>query len=233
MLVCQTGFTVVSYNGVLEYWVVILCYSVIKETSNRQLFEFANVIVVVLLLCTFSVIQWVIVLFWCTFSIIQWVIVLYWCTFPVIQWVIVLFWCTFSVIQWIIVLLFMYIFSHSVSHRPVFYEHFQSFSELSSCFLCTFSVIQWVMVLFLCTVSVIQWIIVLFSYVHFQSFSEASSYFEEFHYDLLAFIIIIAWYIFRTSGIQCPVWRCYWRSTWSNNYCNDHFRDPILHEKER
>ena len=128
---------------------------------------------------------------------------------------------------------FMYIFSHSVSHRPVFYVHFQSFSETSSCFLCTFSVIQWVMVLFLCTFSFIQWVIVLFSYVHFQSFSESSSCFEEFHDDLLAFIIIIVWYIFRISGIQCPVWRCHWRSTWSNYYCNDHFRDPILHEKER
>ena len=54
MLVCQTGFTVLSYNGVLEYRVEILCYSVIKETSYRPLFEFANVIVMVLLLCTFS-----------------------------------------------------------------------------------------------------------------------------------------------------------------------------------
>jgi len=92
MLVCQTGFTVLSYNGLLEYWVAILCYSVFKETSYRPLFELANVIVVVLFLCTFSVIQWVIVLLWCTFSVIQWVIVLFLCTFSVIQWVIVLFW---------------------------------------------------------------------------------------------------------------------------------------------
>ena len=113
------------------------------------------------------------------------------------------------------------------------YVHFQSFSESSSCFLCTFSAIQWVIVLFLCTFSFIQWVIVLFSYVHFQSFRESSSCFEEFHDDLLAFIIKIFWCIFRTSGIQCPDWRCHWRSSWCNNYCNDHFRDPILHEKER
>jgi hypothetical protein len=124
-------------------------------------------------------------------------------------------------------------------------------------FLCTFSVIQWIIVLFsyehyswivhqlrfvltlyyyldICCINWnLQWIIVLFSYEHFQSFSEASSCFEEFHDDLLAFIIIIVWYIFRTSGIQCPVWRCYWRSTWSNNYCNDHLRDPILHERKQ
>ena len=131
----------------------------------------------------------------------------------------VLFLCTFSVIQWVIVLFFMYIFIHSVSHRSVFYVHFHSFSESSSCFLCTFSVIQRV--------------IVLFSYAHFQSFSESWSCFEEFHDDLLGFIIKMFWYIFRTSGIQCPDWRCHWRSSWCNNYCNDHFRDPILHEKER
>ena len=55
--------------------------------------------------------------------------------FIVIQWVIVLlFMYIFIVIQWVIVLFFMYIFIHSVSHRPVFYVHFQSFSDASSCF---------------------------------------------------------------------------------------------------
>jgi hypothetical protein len=168
----------------LQYYHIMVCrntelqYSVIQllRKYHRPLLELGNVIVVVLLLCTFSVIQWVIVLFSCTFSVIQWVIVL--------------FLCTFSISQWVIVLFFIYMFSHSVSHRPVFYVHLQSCSESSSCF-------------------------------------------EEFHDDLLAFIIIIVWYIFRTSGIQCPVWRCHWRSSWCNNYCNDHFRDPILHEKER
>jgi len=50
---------------------------------------------------------------------------------------------------------------------------------------------------------------------------------------MLAFIIKHFWYIFRTSGIQCPVWRCYWRNSWCTNYCNDYFRDHILHEKEK
>jgi len=85
-----------------------------------------------------------------------------------------------------------------------FYVHFQSFSESSSCFLCTFSVIQWVIVLFW---GISWW--------------------------LLAFIIKCFWYIFRTSGIQCPVWRCHWRNSWCINYCNHHFRDHILQEKER
>ena len=37
-------------------------------------------------------------------------------------------------LSWVIVLSFMCIFSHSLSHRPVFYVHFQSVSESSSCF---------------------------------------------------------------------------------------------------
>ena len=197
--------------------------------------------------------------------------------------------CTFSVIQWVIVLFSMYIFSHSVSHRPVFYVHFQSFgessscflctfqsfselsscfdvhfqsfSESSSCFVCTFSVIQWVIVLFWCTFSVIQWVIVLFwctfsiiqwvivlfwctfsviqwvIVLFWCTFSVIQwvivLFWCIFHVDLVVSKIKNFWYIFRTSGIQSSDWSCYRRSSWCNNYCNDHFRDPILHEKDR
>ena len=82
------------------------------------------------------------------------------------------FLCTFSVVQWVIVVFFMFIFSHSVSHRPIFYVHFQSVSESSSCFYVHFQSFSESSFCFLCTFSVSQWVIVLFfMYIFTQSAS--------------------------------------------------------------